>query len=183
MEGRTEKLMRLIRKSPLFEQLVPQEAGIGWPIPLRKEKNVYIKLPMFGFAPKSEDGKTALFPPFSIITIDWASGKPVEYLDLHYVKPDENLQWQGQQVGVFPHQAVADWRIGEYKEKRSELLQLYDELFNKLVQEDQFTDEWKNKFSKLLAVLVEPSLKPYYHALGAKFFGQFLGVYDSSKSS
>lgn len=63
MPSKTERLMSLIRKTPLFRQLVPQEAGIGWPIPYLRANKTCVILPFFGFAPTTEKGRTAF--PFS----------------------------------------------------------------------------------------------------------------------
>lgn len=75
----TTTLMEEIRKTPIFRQLVPQEAGIGWPIPLRKamepesQKRVFITLPFYGFARIPQSDETALYPPFAALTLDWSN--------------------------------------------------------------------------------------------------------------
>jgi hypothetical protein len=64
--------------------------------------------------------------------------------------------------------------LGEYKEKRSELLAMYDEMFKTLASDANFSDEWITRFSVLLRTLIEPPLEPYYRVLGAKFCDRFL---------
>jgi hypothetical protein len=174
-----EQAIENLRKMPIFRQLVPQEAGIGWPIPLRKEQNgvsrVYVTFPLFGLAPRVGQNQTVLFPPFATITLDWATQVPVEYVSLHFNHPWPEGQWEGE-VGTFPHAAIAHMTVGEYKAKRSELLALYDEMFERLAQKQAFSAEWIARFSELLRLLMEPSLEPYYRALGPKFFSRFLGA-------
>lgn len=171
--SKTEQLMQAIRKTSLFRQLIPQEAGIGWLLPLRKEGKVYATLPFFGFFPTSEKGKTALFPPFATLTVNWTNQVPVEYVDLRFRNPAPELKWEGQ-VGVFPHPAVEQMTIGQYKQKRQELLTLYDELFDMLAEGKPFPAEWCDRFSELLKTLMEPDLEPYYRAMAPKFFDRFL---------
>jgi hypothetical protein len=175
----TEQVMENIRKMPVFRQLVPQEAGIGWPIPLRKEQNgvskVYVTFPFFGKASKAEAGNTALFPPFATLTLDWAAQIPVEYVSLRFSNPWPEGQWE-EQAGSFPHAAIAQMTVEEYRAKRGELLVLYDEMFSKLGQKESFPAEWKARFSSLLRLLMEPSLEPYYRALAPKFFDRFLAT-------
>ena len=175
---KTEKLLKNVRKSPLFMQLIPQEAGIGLPIPLRKkigeEMKVYAILPCFGFNPV-EKGKTELFPPFAKITLQWSNQVPVEYVNLRFSDPapELQLQWSGE-IGTYPHDAVAGMTIGEYKAKRRELMQMYDEMFTALEDNSSLSQEWKQQFSNLFSTLIEPSLIPYYRVFGAKFCDRFL---------
>ncbi|ACK70843.1 conserved hypothetical protein [Gloeothece citriformis PCC 7424] len=169
--GKIEKLMQDVRKMPLFRQLVPLEAGVGWPIPLRKDSKVYITLPFYGCTPQK--GQTLLFPPFATLTLNWANLIPVEYVNLRFRNPAPDLKWEGQ-VGIFPHAAVKQITIKEYKEKRQELLSMYDEMFNSLTGGIPFSSEWCARFSQLLRLLIEPCLEPYYRILGEKFFARFL---------
>jgi len=77
-------------------------------------------------------------------------------------------------VGVFPHDAVRGLSVAAYSEKRSALLAMYDELFESLAGQSTLSPEWNARFSAALRMLVEPSLEPYYRALGEKFFERFL---------
>lgn len=171
--SQTEHLMKQIRKTPLFRQLIPQEAGIGWPIPLRKEGKVYLTLPIFGYTPTTEKGNTKLFPPLATITLDWSNRVPVEYVNLRFRNPAPELTWSGE-VGTFPHPAVAQITRGQYQELRRELLGMYDEMLELLSQKSAFAPEWCQRFGELLRLLIEPSLEPYYRALNPKFFNRFL---------
>jgi hypothetical protein len=173
----TEQAMENLRKMPIFRQLVPQEAGIGWPIPLRKEQNgvcrVYVTFPLFGQASRVEQGETVLFPPFATLTLDWATQVPVEYVSLRFHNPWPEEQWEGE-IGTFPHAAIVHMTAGEYKAKRGELLALYDEMFELLAQKQPFPAAWIARFSELLRLLIEPALEPYYRVLAPKFFERFL---------
>ena len=161
--GKTEKLMQDVRKMPLFRQLIPLEAAVGWPIPLRKEGKVYVTLPFFGCSPQK--GQTLLFPPFATLTLNWANLMPVEYVNLRFRNPAPDLNYSGQ-VGTFPHPAIAQITRGEYLEKRRELLAMYDEMLDNLLQNNPFTPDWNQRFSETLRLLIEPSLEPYYRVLG-----------------
>ena len=85
--GKTEQLMKDVRKMSIFHQLIPIEAGIGWPIPLRKEGKVYVTLPFYGLSTQKEQGQTLLSPPFATLTIDWSNQIPVEYVNLRFRNP------------------------------------------------------------------------------------------------
>lgn len=184
MENRNsiEDLIQHIRKMPLFRQLVPQEAGIGWPIPLRKAGKVYVTFPCFGFARTAEQGKTALYPPFALLTVTWTNWIPVEYVNLRFRNPWPEGQWEGQ-VGEFPHEAVAHLTVSQYREQRHALLGMYDEMLDRLAQGSSFDPAWEARFGHLLRLLMEPSLEPYYRVLGSKFFAHFLSTDEQGERS
>jgi hypothetical protein len=173
MTSRTEQLTLDIRRTPLFRQLVPQEAGVGWPIPFRKQGKVYVSLLFFGYGPARDSAGTAIFPPLAMITVDWATWRPVEYLDLRFRHPWSDDQSTGQ-VGVFPHQAAAGVSVDDYKRLRGELFASYDELLEFLSAGKPFPAEFTEDFERSLRLLMEPSLEPYYRALSPGFFGRFL---------
>lgn len=172
-ESRTSALMHGIRRTPLFRQLVPQEAGIGWPLPSRRHDRVYATLPFCGMSRRrDEPGRWDLYPPFATLTVDWANGKVVAYRHLGYEqlwKPPEGP------VGTFPHSPETASKE-RYIERRAELLAAYDELFETLAGGGTFGDGWSARFSNLLSELIEPSLKPFYRVLAPKFVGRFLGA-------
>jgi hypothetical protein len=172
--SRTELLIKGVRKMPFFRQTVPQEAGVGWPIPLRKEGKIYVTLPFFGFSPTAAAGKTQLYPPLAIATLDWSNQLLVEYVNLRFRPPAPELDWT-KQVGTFPHPAVSQITVAQYRQLRQELLTMYDQMFDLLGQNNPLAPEWSQRFAELLNTLVEPPLIPYYRALNPKFFARFLG--------
>ncbi|MEA2174713.1 MAG: hypothetical protein QOD00_2305 [Blastocatellia bacterium] len=173
MESKTGHMMKEIRKTPIFRQLIPQEAGVGWPIPLMKDGKVYVKLSFYGFAQSKERKETILYPPFAIVTLSWPNQVPVEYLNLRFRNPWPEGDWESQ-AGLFPHAAVAQMTVGQYEELREQLLTMYDEMFETLSCGEKTSAEWDARFGQRLRTLLEPSLEPYYRALGPKFFQHFL---------
>lgn len=181
-DTKTEQLFVSIRKMPIARQLIPMEAAAGWPIPSRKDGRVYITVPFFGVSRTPVQNRTRLFPPFAKITLDWQTQLPVEYINLRYQNlwPNQNGE---QEVGTFPHPSIADWTTGEYRQHRQELMQMYDQLFETLVNGTSLAQEWNQRFSTLLSQLMEPSLEPFYRILGPAFFSRFLSSNEASASS
>lgn len=171
---RTVQLMEEVRRMPLFRQLVPQEAAIGWPIPLRLNGRVYITLLFHGYSRRKDQGGASLYAPFSTLTLDWQNGKPVEYTDLRFRAP-----WPATPpetpVGAFPHPAVQALSVGEYRQQREQLLYRFDQLFEMLARQEVIPDAWSAEFGTLLRQMMEPALEPYYRALAPRFFERFLG--------
>jgi len=176
MTSRTEILMKQVRSSPMGRQLVPLEAGTGWPMPSRQATKLFVKLPFYGFRRGKKAGETHLTPPFAIITVDWSNGLPVEYLNLQVRSPDPKLDWNGRVVGMFPHPSIAGLKLSEYKKQRCALLKMYDELFDTLILRKGLPKFWENLFSERLGRLMEPSLLPYYEAMEPDFFAKFLAA-------
>lgn len=178
MTSRTEQLTRDIRKTALFRQQVPQEAGVGWPMPFRRQDGrVYVTLLFFGYVPDRAARATKIFPPLAVITVDWERWRAVEYLDLRYRHPWPDDQCE-EQVGVYPHPAVAELSVAEYRKLRSELFGAYDELLEHLVSGTAFPPDLVARFGEQLRVLMEPGLEPYYRLLSPSFFGRFLPARD-----
>jgi len=173
MSGKLKTLMKEIRHTPLFRQLIPQEAGVGWPWPLRSQNKLYVYLPFFGYTQTPEKGQTALFPPFATLAVDWSNGLPVEYVNLHFRNPWSEGKWDIQ-AGYFPHNAIAQLTTSEYKAKRDELLTLYDELFERLAQAKPLPNELNTHIKSLLRLLMEPPLEPFYRVLAPKFCDRYL---------
>jgi hypothetical protein len=174
-------LMEDIRKTPIYRQVIPLEANIGWPIPSRRKKRVFVMFPFFSVEHILTSKETRLYPPFATITLDWLSQVLVEYVDLRYRNLWPETNWEDP-IGVFPHPAVAEFSKGQYEKLRAKLLTMYDHLMETLNKNMALTPEWKTEFSLLLRILVEPSLESYYRSLGQNFFETFLPYLNAPKA-
>jgi hypothetical protein len=165
--------MAAVRRSPVFRQLIPQEAVTGWPLPNRRDDSTYVTLPFHRMSRRGgETGQWDLYPPFATLSFDWGDGRLVAYRDLAYDRPWEPPEGP---VGTFPHSSETASKR-RYLERRAELLVAYDELFQKLATADTFENAWITRFGALLGELMEPSLKPFYRALAPKFVDRFLST-------
>ncbi len=176
------QVMQDIRRMPLVRQLVPQEAGISWPMPLRKEGRIYVTFAFFGMFYQQEQQQTALFPPFATLTLNRVNLLPVEYVNLRFRNPWPAGNWEAQ-ADIFPHAGLAHLSIGQYQQKREELLSMYDEMMATLAEGGTFAPEWTAAFRRLLRLLMEPGMVPFYRALAPRFFAHFLDAGDESTES
>ena len=170
MEINIKSLMKHIRQSNIFKQEIPMEAISGWPALQRKGKNVYITVPYY-MLDRQGKGKTLIFPPLAIVTMECASGKIVEYCNTLYKGIAEDA---GEAVGVFPHDAISRFTVKEYKDLKNQIFDLYDELLRSLLSNTGLSTEIEGKFSENLKILIEPSLRPFYLKIAPKFFEYFL---------
>jgi hypothetical protein len=179
--SRTARLYHDLRRMPLFRQLAPMEAGIGWPVPVRHRPgwraatSVYVRMPLFGFHPRA--GEVRLYPPFAAITLAWAGSggrpRPLEYADLRFTQPWA-VNGSPEPVGTFPHPAVRG-TVDEYLAHRDRLFGLYDELLDALAGNARFDGPSYQDFGELFRLLMEPSMERYYRSLAPKFCEEFLG--------
>ena len=167
--SRTSALLRGIRTTAAFRQLVAQEAGIGLPMPERRDGRVQLLLPFFGMPRPKERGAVPLHPPFATMTIDWKTARIVNYRDL----VSEGLWETREPVGTFPHDAIADLTRRDYLDRRERLLAMYDEMCTRLETHDQFEPSWTGAFSAHFSTLVEPPLLTYYRQLSGGFIERF----------
>jgi len=172
---RIAQLARELRRMPLGRQLIPMEAGLGWPIPIAAGEKAYVKFVFFGYQPvRGKDVTALVFPPSHTVTLDWVTGRPVEFVNLRYRNPDPQLDWTSQ-AGTFPHEAVGDSK-SQYVANRQRAYELYDRLLNATAEGTPFPDDETAELSTLLRTLVEPDLLPYYAAIGPAFSQNFLGA-------
>lgn len=167
-----EKLMKDIRRTPICRQLIPMEANTGWPIPSKKNGRVYITLPYYG-AQIKEKGKTILYPPLALLTVDCQTMTVVNYVNTRYTNPWPEGNWQ-EPAGYFPHEAIRTMSISEYKDKKHQIMGLYDILIRCLIDGKNLDREADDKLSKLLILMMEPDLKPFYKSISPGFFGHYL---------
>ncbi|TVR74656.1 MAG: hypothetical protein EA415_05510 [Sphaerobacteraceae bacterium] len=171
--SRTEAMMQQIKRSPLGQQVIPLEAAIGWPVPLRKGDQVYVRVPFFTKRDNPAGG-AEIYPPSALVTLRWATAIPVEYVSFSFSTPWTFDQPEpGTPIGRFPHPAV-EVTAREYLAMRHELLSMYDELLDTLVERGPISGEWASRFGDLLGKVVEPSLEPYYRDLAPRFFDRFI---------
>ncbi|WP_298798349.1 hypothetical protein [uncultured Pseudonocardia sp.] len=178
--SRTAGLMSGLRSMPLFRQVVPMEALVGWPIPARHNPGwdgrtaVYLKFPLYGYHRPARRGEpTRLLPPFAMLTLNWANGAPVEFVDFRYSRPWP-ITATPPVIGEFPHAAVRELSGGDYLAARVRLAELYDGLFESLGDGSGFDGE--AELADLLGRLLEPCLAPYYRMIAPRFAERFLGA-------
>lgn len=77
-------------------------------------------------------------------------------------------------VGVFPHSAIENDGLDEYKEKVNRVYGAYDSIINEMLGVSKASGVRKLEFKQLLSDLVEPGLKHMYKVLDKDFFEKYL---------
>ncbi|MFF8196478.1 hypothetical protein ACF05L_37725 [Streptomyces bobili] len=174
---RCEGLVKALRRSRTFRDLAPMECGIGWPVPIAVIQDggprVFARLPLFVLRPEPAGGAD-LFTPFATATLDWSTGRLVEYTDLRFKEPHRSRREWAQPIGRFPHPAVEGLSNAGYRARRTRLFGLYDELFGAFSLGRQPDAATVSEFRELLGRLLEPCLVPSYRRLAPHFTRQYL---------
>ncbi|MGK5529773.1 hypothetical protein [Streptomyces sp. URMC 129] len=177
----TGRLMRDLRRMPLFRQLVPMEAFLAWPAPLRRpgprdRPAVLLRFPLFGGRRAPGGTGLLLHPPFATLTVDRRTRRITEYTDLRYTRPRPwPMPGTPGPVGTFPRPDAPWTTVGDYLADVERLLLGYDALLHALDEGRALPEPDAATFAGLLGRLVEPGLAPYLRALAPAFFSRFLG--------
>ena len=144
------------------------EAGVGWPVPIRRHGSEYLCIPFFGLQQARGEQPVLIYPPFATITLSWPNLVVVEYVNLRWKKI-----WSEKELstpaGTFPHPAVAGLKLAEYNEMHGRIMRYYDAMLNATMDEDGLRE-----FKMLLSQMMEPALLPYYRKIFPKYYDHFI---------
>lgn len=170
-DTKIEQLINNLRKTSLFKQVVPMEAAAGWPVPVVENNEAYVLVPFYGSSVQGK-GRTVIYPPVCYITVKWSNKTIVEYVNLRYRNNLPEGKWNSP-AGQFPHEAVSKMTVREYKEKKQQLMEAYDRLFDGIDSKAASLDD--KGFKELITVLMEPALLPFYRSFNPVFFKRYFG--------
>jgi hypothetical protein len=165
-ESRTIKWMDGIKRTDAGRSLMPMEASVAWPIPFQQNNKVYAVLPFYLRLPSTSD-KYAMFPWLGGFTMDWASGRVVEYVDYRFRSPWATLDFSK------PFGA-ADRPSDAVIATAKTLAPMYDELLDTMTQKGTLPPFWVASFRAHLARVIEPPQLEFYRKLAPKFSERFL---------
>ncbi len=130
-----------------------------------------LKVPFLKYKITGEVDKTLVYPIKYVLTYALPSMKPAGFEDLEYNRAFKKIDFN-KPIGFFRHEAIKSLSKKEYKEKKKELLSMYDGMINAILSKTPYTGV--GEFKKLLNVMIEPSVKPIYKVLDERFYDNFL---------
>jgi len=161
---RSEAILKRARHTDTFRELAP-----GTAVKLVRGQ-VFLSVPLFD-QQRRPDGAVNLYPPFATLTLGWAPPRIAAYLDLA-----TEGSWTADissPAGTFPHPELGGSEHG-YLTMRRQLFTCYDAVCAALSDGREPSYDAAAELSRLLRVLLEPALEPYYRALEPEFFGRYL---------
>ena len=120
-----------------------------------------------------EIDKTRVYAPRFVVTVNMKNGNIIKYEDIMYDCRFEEVDFR-KPIGLFRHSAIRHLKKNDYNKMCHELYNLLDELSESMAGKIEFDELDEIRLKKLFALLLEPSLKPFYHAIDKDFFETYL---------
>ncbi len=168
-----EILKNLKTNEFLLHSNMPMDYTPGLPMLTVVNGTPYYVIPYLKFRMTGEVDRTRVFPPRFVVKVCATNGNIVVFQDISSYKRFEKINFQ-HPVGIFRHAAIRHFSKASYQQKRNELLALMDRLAASAEDKTKFSGLDNVKLCNLFALLLEPSLKPFYHAIEKDFFETYI---------
>ena len=167
---KTEEILKSLKTNEfLLNSNIPIGYTPGIPMLSLRNGEPCLVIPFLKYQMTGAIDKTRIFAPRFVVTVVMNNGKIVKYEDLMYDSRFEEVDFR-KPVGLFRHSAIKHLKKDEYEKKRKELYSLLDSLSDSMAGKMEFDEMDNMKLSHLFSILLEPSLKPFYHAIDKTFF-------------
>lgn len=117
--------------------------------------------------------KTLVFPARYALTVSVPHGKIVGLDDFSYDERFKKVDFT-KPIGFFRHDAVKSFTKDEFNKKRDELYKAYSEIVSAKLDGTPVPESAEKTFSKLIRIILEPSLYPIYKAIDEDFYNKYL---------
>lgn len=152
---------------------LPMGYVAGYPVLQIKNGSLCLLIPFLKYKGTGKVDKTLVYPIRYTVCMELPEEKVVSYSDLAYAKCFEKVDFT-RPIGLFRHESIKNLNKAQYKEKRTELYDMYDKLAESLVYGAEFTQEDDEKMKELLRMMIEPSQYQIYRVLDQEFYNKYL---------
>lgn len=168
------EIIREVQRSK-FVSCCAMPLGYKPALPVLKILNskLCLVIPFVRYKITGEVDKTQVFPIKYTVTVLLPEAKPIAFEDFTY-KPEFKDVSFGEPIGLFRHDSIKQFSKYEYAQKREELFGMYEKIIASLIYGENYTQEDDAEFSKLLNIMLEPSLKPFYEAIDSDFYNKYI---------
>lgn len=171
---KTEDILNSLRTNEfVLNSQIPMGYTPGLPMLSLQNGEPCLVIPYMKYQMTGTVDQTRVFPPRFVITVAVTKGTIVKYEDLAYDSHFEEVDFQ-KAVGLFRHASIRHLKKTEYTKMRQELYGLLDELASSMAGNIDFDDMDAMKLSRLFTLLLEPSVRPFYHAINKTFFETYI---------
>lgn len=171
---RTEDILKSLKTNDfLLNSNIPMGYTPGIPMLSLRNGEPCLVIPFLKYQMTGEVDKTRVFAPRFVITVVMNGGKVVKYEDLMYDSRFEEVDFR-KPVGLFRHSSIRHLKKNDYNKMRNDIYELLDALSDSMTGKMEFDEMDEIKLKKLFSVLLEPSMKPFYHAIDKTFFETYI---------
>lgn len=132
-----------------------------------------MKVPFLKYKVTGEVDHTFVYPVKFVATILIPEGVIASFEDLSLNPAFARVAFS-EPVGTFRHDAIKTLNKPAYESMRSSLYQEYDKIVDCLIQGKEYPAKDEAAFQKLLNMLLEPSLRPFYTVIDPLFSNKYL---------
>lgn len=165
MTSRIEELFIQTRNHPVCGYLIPLESVLSYPIPVIESGQIFLKFLVYqrGWAPRGS--RRPVHPPHAKITIEYPSGRFIEYKDL---KNESTIET----IGEYPHDTISKLSVDEIIDLQETFYLVTEYLIPMLNRSPENEEErgYVTRYKELANLLIEPGLRPYYQELNPILF-------------
>lgn len=171
---KTEEILKNLKTNEfLLHSNMPMGYTPGIPMLSLRNGKPCLVIPFLKYQMTGEIDKTKVFAPRFVVTVVMNDGNVVKYEDLMYDSRFEEIDFR-KPVGLFRHSSIRHLKKDDYNTMRKEIYALLDALSDSMIGKMEFDEMDAMKFNKLFSVLLEPSMKPFYHAIDKNFFETYI---------
>lgn len=171
---KTEEILKSLKTNEfLLNSNIPMGYTPGIPMLSLRNGEPCIVIPYLKYQMTGEIDKTRVFAPRFVVTVVMNEGKIVKYEDLLFDSRFEEVDFS-KPVGLFRHSSIRHLKKDDYKKMRNEIYVLLDALSDSMTGKMEFDEMDGMKLNKLFSILLEPSMKPFYHAIDKTFFETYI---------
>ena len=171
---KTEEILKSLKTNRfLLNSNIPMGYTPGIPMLSLRNGEPCIVIPFLKYQMTGVIDKTLVFAPRFVVTVPMDKGSVVKYEDLIYDSRFEEIDFS-KPIGLFRHSSIRHLKKDEYNKMRNVLYALLDGLSNSMTGKMEFDEMDAMKLNKMFTVLLEPSLKPFYHAIDNTFFETYI---------
>lgn len=171
---KTEEILKSLKTNVfLLNSNIPMGYTPGIPMLSLRHGVPCLVIPFLKYQMTGETDKTRVFAPRFVVTVVMNEGTIVKYEDLMYDSRFEEIDFR-KPVGLFRHLSIRHLQKDDYNKMRNNIYALLDALSDSMIGKMEFDEMDAMKFNKLFSVLLEPSLKPFYHAIDKTFFETYI---------
>lgn len=149
-----------------IREKVALELSASWPVPIRKAGGYAFKFFYYRLSGPPRKPSFDIYPPVMVVEID-ADGRPDVPAD---VSPATLGLRSPPGVVLGTHAWPASWTQSQIDAKVVGLLEAYDRMIPLWLSHGSAADPRGEDFARRFVELSEPTLLPYYRALGPDFF-------------
>ena len=171
---KTEEILKRMKTNEfLLNSNIPMGYNPGIPMLSLRNGDPCLIIPFLKYQMTGEIDKTRVFAPRFVVTVTANDGKIVKYEDLMYDSRFEEVDFR-KPVGLFRHSSIRHLKKEDYNKMRKEIYALLDALSDSMTGKMEFDEMDAMKLNKKLSILLEPSMKPFYHAIDKTFFETYI---------